>query len=164
MYKRLPGRGVRVYRQSLWLASDHVLNVINRGYSEDYKRFYFRDVRAIQIRRTGLYRRLNLTLGAVLLFCLTIQVLANVAWRWDEVAQLLFAGCTTIAALSFLVNFLLGPSCEVHLYTAVHTERLSSLVRTRTAQKAVAMLRARIEGAQGLLTQEEVMRVTGAAP
>lgn len=163
-YKRLPGRGVRIYRQSLWLGSDHLLSVINRGYSEDYKRFYFRDVRAIQIRRTGLYRFLNLTMGLLLLFCLTIQLLAKIAWEWSDAAQLVFASCTAIAALTLLLNFLLGPTCEVHLYTAVHTERLTALVRMRTAQKAMALLRARIESVQGLLTHEEIQRVAGAMP
>ena len=40
-------------RASLWLGPDHLLCVDTNGYSETYKRFYFRDIQAITIRESA---------------------------------------------------------------------------------------------------------------
>ena len=61
-YQRLPGRGTLLdgdkwYATSramctVWLGRDHLLLVSRAGYTENYKRFYFRDIQAIIIRKT----------------------------------------------------------------------------------------------------------------
>ena len=61
-YRRLPGRGTLLdgdkwYATSralctVWMGSDHLLLVSRAGYTENYKRFYFRDIQAIIIRKT----------------------------------------------------------------------------------------------------------------
>src|SRR5213082_404842 len=38
---------------SLWLGKDHLLCIDTSGYTENYKRFYFRDIQALLIRKTG---------------------------------------------------------------------------------------------------------------
>lgn len=161
-YMRLPGRGGSFYKQSLWLGPDHLLSVTNRGYSEDYKRFYYRDVRAIQIRRTSAYAVINVVCGAFLMICVVVQLLGAFLWGWTEGAQVAFALCTGLFATLCLVNVLLGPTCAVHLYTAVHNESMPSLNRLRSADKATRLLRAKIESVQGALTRESVLQNAGA--
>src|SRR6516162_3063872 len=41
-----------ITRSSLWLGDDHLLLVECTGYSETYKRFFFRDIQAITISKT----------------------------------------------------------------------------------------------------------------
>ena len=156
-YQRLPGRGGTIYRHSLWLGPDHMLSVINRGYSEDYKRFYYRDIRAIQIRLTSAYTVINAVFGAFTAFCVMMQLLGAAVWRWDETAQIAFGILTGLMALVLLVNLLLGRSCAVHVYTAVHAELMPSLNRLRTANRAMLRLRERTEAVQGALGREQVL-------
>ena len=56
-------------RSSLWLGKDHLLCVETTGYTETYKRFFFRDIQVLTLRRT--YRRLLLSvfLGLPILGC-----------------------------------------------------------------------------------------------
>ena len=41
-----------ISRSSLWLGRDHLLCVDSSGYTETYKRFYFRDIQAVTIVAT----------------------------------------------------------------------------------------------------------------
>jgi hypothetical protein len=62
-YQRLPGRGslvegnrwLAVTRSlcTVWMARDHLLLISRTGYTETYKRFYFRDIQAVIIRKTA---------------------------------------------------------------------------------------------------------------
>ena len=62
-YQRLPGRGTQVDGDrwlavsrslcTVWMARDHLLLVSRTGYTETYKRFYFRDIQAVIIRKTA---------------------------------------------------------------------------------------------------------------
>lgn len=156
-YTRLPGRGGSIYRHSLWLGPDHLLSVINRGYSEDYKRFYYRDVRAIQIRLTSTYTVINAVFGALAAICVSVQLLAYFVWRWEEGAQIAFGILTALMALVFLVNLLLGRTCAVHVYTAVHSELMPALNRLRPTNRAVGEIQARVEAVQGALSGEQAL-------
>src|SRR2546421_4946865 len=56
---------------SLWLGKDHVLLIESNGYSEGYKRFYFKDIQALIIRKTQTWMIRALILGGIaLLFIL----------------------------------------------------------------------------------------------
>src|SRR6185503_15449364 len=53
IYRRLPGRGMAVLQHArVYQGPDHLLQVVSTGYSEIYKRFYFRDIQAISIHKT----------------------------------------------------------------------------------------------------------------
>src|SRR5438045_8577020 len=47
-------------RSSLWLGKDHLLSIESTGYTENYKRLYFRDIQGICIRKTELGKIWNL--------------------------------------------------------------------------------------------------------
>ena len=50
-YKRLPGRRAGLFSvNTLWMADDHLLSVHSHRVTEQYRRFYFRDIQAICIQ------------------------------------------------------------------------------------------------------------------
>ena len=52
-YQKLPGRGVGFTGYSrLFVGPDHLLLVWSTGYSEHYRRFFFRDIQAFLVART----------------------------------------------------------------------------------------------------------------
>src|SRR5574341_2110684 len=144
-YRRLPGRR-RTFaftRNSLWLGEDHLLHVINRGYTEEYKRFYYRDIQAVVMRRTRTGAVITLLLGVLNLFFLALVLLGWKRWEWEPaglIAILIPAGFCLFVLLIYVFR---GPTCVCHLRTVVHFESLPSLSRVAQAIKAMQMLRAR---------------------
>jgi hypothetical protein len=163
-YRRLPGSGrklaggpvpVSAARATLWLGADHVLlRHVVYGMSESYKRFYFRDIQAIIIRRTPRWLISNLVLG-----CLTtLLVLAYIRTSLKDIFQSdhFFArdhialGIFTAFSVALLVmNLLKGPSCVTHIRTAVQLEELASLKRLRKVRKTLGILLPKIAERQG---------------
>jgi hypothetical protein len=149
-YKRLSGRGnsLRVTntpfaRFSLWLGEDHVLQSCSYGYSEEYRRFYFRDIQAIVLRKTLVWTVVNVV-------CIIVVCLSALSWFAGDVGLKTFGAICGIPFLLFLVfNLLLGPTCECRLLTAVQTEPLPSLSRMRSARKAIGTILPLIERTQG---------------
>lgn len=162
-YRRLPGRGrkrgsffaLTATRSSVWAGRDHLLLVSGTGYTEEYKRFYYRDIQAIVIRKTGRGAAWSgfsaLVLALLVLLALTRTATSTDALFWFWTLSL--GGCFLLA---LIVNLLRGPTCICHLHTAVSREELSSLSRERNAKKALDILKPLIEGAQGALTREEI--------
>jgi hypothetical protein len=153
-YTRLPGKGLR--RQgffstvfiritcTLWLANDHILNVDNRGFSEDYKRFYFRDIQAIVTQETNRGKVWNLILATF------IGLFVLIAFGSEEiVAVILWLVVAGILGIILFINWLWGPTCACHIVTAVQKETLSSLDRLKTAEKVIKILKRLIREAQG---------------
>jgi hypothetical protein len=163
-YRRLPGRGVRrqgiatAARARLWLGRDHLLSVAAQWFSEDYKRFYFRDIQAIIIRKTNVGRNINAVLG--ILACLTL-ILAAIT---SDAASVFWWIITGAFAAFLLGNALMGPTCVCHLQTAVQTEELPTLRRLGRVRKVLARLRPLIAAAQGELTREEIVARTAQPP
>ena len=149
VYRRLPGRtsGFLSYSR-LWLGPDHLLFARTTGFSEEYKRFYFRDIQALVTRRTELREILNAV------FAFTAIVFGVMSYFSDtglQVFLLVMAGAFIVA---LLVNWLRGPTCVCHLRTAVQNEELTPLKRFRVARKVIDRLRPDLEKAQGPLAPE----------
>jgi len=160
LYRRLPGSGISRKGGSLititrtncrlWLGDDHLLQVESvGGYSESYKRFYFRDVQAIYLQKTNSWLIVNLVLGlftgSFLLWTLMVK---------DHAGVIALGIVTSLFGLFLLVNALRGPTCACQLQTAVHREELPSLRRRRNAEKVLARLKPLLELAQGSETAE----------
>jgi hypothetical protein len=156
-YKRLTrAAGVSlVSRGSLWLAPDHVLAIESNGYTETYKRFYFRDVQAILIHKTKRFEIVNFVLGIIALafLLLTIFTMPKSASEWHNsdtiVGGVLLGLITGIALVFFLVNLIAGRTCKTFLRTAVQIEYLPSLARVRATRRALAKIHPLIVAAQG---------------
>lgn len=169
-YRRLPGNAFTVsprfriridyVRSSLWLASDHILHVRWRRFSENYKRFYLKDIQAIILSRTTAGRTHNLICGG-LIGCIAVLSLTATVLKWPR--ELLFFMVPLAASfmLVLLINTLLGPTCACRLHTAVQVEDLMSLGRLRTARKVINILKPLIEAAQGTLAPEVLYAITG---
>ena len=161
-YIKLPGRGLRrvavavsATRCRLWLAPDHLLAVDFTVASEDYRRFYFRDIEAFVLRRTAVRQVWN---WVFLVLALLTAGPFLIGWRGEGSGGLLIAALSIAAFwLAFiLINTLRGPTCETHIRTAVQFEQLPSLGRLPVARKVLARLQPLIVAAQGAATPEEL--------
>ena len=157
-YQRLPGsRFLALYgRHSLWKAADHVLFLANRGFTEEYRRFYFADIQTIYFRKTATGNIVSLCLGA---FVFLLAAWAFRGWRfehWEEWGVVTVSIITAILFLFLLVNVMLGPTCKSYLRTAVQLQDLPSLTRVRRARKAIRILQPLIEGVQGALAADQL--------
>jgi hypothetical protein len=141
-------------RQSLWLAKDHLLSIRSNRFIEEYRRFYFRDIQAITLRRTRRRAIWNLALSLALLVVLASflsdsrPVLSANLWPW----YLLFA----ILSLPLLINNVRGPTCTCYIRTAVQMEELPSMNRVRKVSRILERIRPLIAEAQGELTAEQL--------
>jgi TctA family transporter len=146
---------VSVVRSSLWLGSDHLLLVQRGGFTETYKRFYFRDIQAITVQETRRRTIWNAVLMVPLGICLIGLVICAIP-RMNGVAMIVWAIFGGLFLLPFVVNNLRGTACACQLRTAVQTEEIASLSRVRQTRKVLAKIRPLIVAAQGQLTPEEV--------
>jgi hypothetical protein len=145
-----------ITRSSLWLADDHLLHVETTGYSETYKRFFFRDIQALTIRKTKARLVWNLVWGTLLAFSALIIWGASYDNSSPEGAIIAGSIVGTIFGIPLLLNNLFGPTCACEIRTAVQTESLPSLARVRKTQKVMNRIRPLIIAAQGQLTGAEV--------
>jgi hypothetical protein len=147
-YRRLPGRPFSaVSRDSLWLAEDHLLSVQSNRFSETYRRYYFRDIQAVTIQRTGPISPWTYAAGAVAAAFLAPGLLFEFQSTFFWISGGLFLAIT-------LALIGLGPTCACHIQTAVSRDRLGSLRWIRTAEKALSILQPAIETVQGAMTPE----------
>ena len=178
-YQRLtPARSRSEYavaftsRSSLWLGKDHLLCIDSSGYTETYKRFYFRDIQTVIIVKSKRRVIWNWVLGPLTAIFLVL-LLGSLPYTGSTGSNsnlgeiVFFAFLGFIFALPLLINNILGPSCVCHLRTAVQIEELPPLNRLRRARKALNRLRPFMVAAQGGLPPEEIsarMRAAVASP
>lgn len=155
--ERMPRRFaiVSVGRVSLWLGSDHLLLVERNGYTESYKRFYFRDIQAITIQKTPRRTVWNAILAVPFAICLFGFIVSITAPR-NTAGMVTSSIFLAIFLTPILINNIRGTACGCQLRTAVQTEELGSVSRVRQAHKVLAKIRPLIVAAQGQFTAEEV--------
>ncbi len=167
---------------SLLLGDDHLLQVeSDRGFSEQYRRFYFRDIQAIILRKNSRFLVGNILLGASLGLLLAIAAaflpssFANGDSSWNRllnepaefIGVMLLVGFAILIAVLWLVHLLRGGTCICHIQTAVQTEELPSLYRVVRARRVLEQLRPLILQAQTQAPQESSgagMPESGAVP
>lgn len=158
-YRRLPGRQRRLSGTStLWTGSDHLL-LVNTGLAhETYRRFHFRDIQTIVVRRT------NDFVGWATVYLMAMLFLGGMAggqlFGWRRPWLVLLGGVGAF----LLVHLVRGPTCAVHLTTTLGTQALSPLLRLRQARRTLERIRPLIEEAQGRMPAEEVMAQAAAIP
>ncbi len=142
---------VSVTRSNLWLGSDHLLCIESEGFNESYRRFYFRDIQAVILRRTLRARAIGLVSGIPAVFLAVAAIAVT-----DTFGRWLLAVLATLCAIPFVVNLIYGPTCTCQLRTAVQTEDVPSLGRVRRARRVLNRIRPLIAEAQGQLSPEEI--------
>ncbi len=150
-YKRLPGkkRGLFGYN-TLWLGPDHMLAVVDRVFSEDYKRFYYRDIQAVTIRKIENFKIVAIILAAVSSLFVLFTFFFKEPW------SIFFGVMSGVCFFGLIIYLIAGPSCECYIKTAVQIEKLPSLFRLKTYEKAMNLLRPKIEEAQGTMPVETI--------
>lgn len=156
-YKRLtrPGAGggsaAFFSRGSLWLGQDHLLSVVSSGFTESYKRFYFRDIQAFVVQKTRTFQVLNIIIVIlaliVLIFLLSfLSAAAPSPWTYRLIVLGIVAG---LFGAFLALNLIAGQTCRTFLRTAVQIEELPSLTRVKKTRRALAELHPLIVAAQG---------------
>lgn len=161
-YKKLPGRGIKRGVSSLfvrctarlWLGPDHVLCQYIKGYNEEYKRFYFRDIQAIAASTTGRGWIINSIFLGLVAFIALIYGFGVMTDSNSATTVYLILG--SVFLLPAIINTIMGPTSKGYLITAVTKEDLPSLCRMRTVRKVIRILRPLIEEAQGGISREEL--------
>jgi hypothetical protein len=142
---------VSTSRASLWVGKDHLLCIDTNGYTETYKRFYFRDIQAVILRKTVEWHIISGILSLIVGGFALIALLggnAVVAWIFGIIAGLF--------GLVLTFNIFSGPTCSFHMRTAVQVEHFPSISRVKVARRMMARLRPLIANAQGQLAPEEI--------
>ena len=158
-YRKLPGRGLGwAGFARVWVADDHLLEVNSLLISERYRRFFFKDITALVIRRTKARLYWNLAHG---ILGIGGALLAGGMW-WSgtlvseqepRIMLWVFAGMIAPCALFFIIllfiNILLGPTCRCHLQTTTAGwHALAAPTRLRPARRFLAQFAPLVEAAQ----------------
>jgi len=153
-YRRLPGkkRGFGNWR-TLWVGDDHLLSVASNGYTEEYTRYYFKDIKAILSRRTVRGKIWNALLAAAFAVCLLafMRSLGNEATSWTVATAVL----SSLMLAALITNILLGATCRCHILMPLGIHELPTLRRIRSVRRTLDTIGTCIKGSQGALTPEE---------
>ncbi len=151
--------GIGTYT-SLWLGPDHLLLAASTGFNETYRRFYFRDIKAVVVSDSSRFLLWLAITGCVLLFLGLGALIAGVAGR---VSPWILVPLVPTLVL-FAWNLARGPSCNVRLVTGVQTILLPPLSRFRQTRKVLARLTPLIEAAQASLAEPAASAAPPALP
>ena len=128
---------------SIWLAEDHLLLCEDVQFLERYKRFYFKDIQALIIRKTSNSFIVSLVAFTLALIFLFFLVHAKKGWN-------IFWGILVgFNALILVINIIKGQSCVTYLQTAVQKEEFKSLNRIKKFNKFLAKIKPIIFTIQG---------------
>jgi hypothetical protein len=147
LYKKLVRRrgGIGTYF-SLWLASDHVLQVEASMMTERYQRVWFRDVQGFFMRPSSEANWvIGISLGALVLAG-GLAVLDFTAS--DGAAGTVLAVVAGLAAMVFFYGIFFARNCHFHVVTAVQRTEWNNVARFRQARKLIAKLEPLIREAQ----------------
>jgi len=147
-YVRLPGSAFSLRtRARLYMGKDHILSLLSTGYTESYKRFYFKDIQAVVAQKTSDGTMWGISFAVFTVAWILIALIID-----EPVLSFVFGWIPACVFLVlFLGNLISGPTCVSYIYTAVTKEKLRSLRRLRKAQSVMNTLRPFIDSAQGTL-------------
>ncbi|MBI2435562.1 MAG: hypothetical protein HYV26_22130, partial [Candidatus Hydrogenedentes bacterium] len=139
-------------RYRSWLQGDHLLHVRTEGYAERCKRFHLGEIEALVLTRTTAFRWITLVLlGLLILLGMTFSGIWAVS-DWP-LASMITGPLAALVVLLLALHLLMGPTCALHLHTAVQVEVLYACQRMRTARRLLAILLPEIERRQGKLPE-----------
>lgn len=157
-YRKLKARGWNWSgRARLWLGDDHLLEVHSTSFTEHYRRYFLRDIRALVVARTRVALWWSIGAATVLLLCggAAGGFYFFGASRGDEaerIALWVFGGFFAVGALvglvALLMQFAFGPSCACYIETTAGRRKLAAPSRLRTADRLLVELAPIIAAAQ----------------
>lgn len=143
VYRRLPGRGTALaHYVRLYQGPDHLLQVSSTGFTESYRRFYFRDIQAFIIEKKYWHHAWSaFWLGLTLVFLLPALAVGGRGF-------VVLVSIAAVPLIALLLNVAVGTSCACYVQTAVQTEKLLTLKRVRSARKFLSRIQPVIASAQ----------------
>ncbi len=152
-YRKLSGRGRSLMSiERLWQGPDHLLMVKEVGCSEEYKRFYFKDIQAITIAWSRSY-----ALWFFLLPLIAIMV-SGMFWSAGGVNVLWFTALPFV--LIWVIHLMRGPTCKCWIHTGINKVHLNMFPRVSQAKRFWQRIEPILTEAQGGFSLEE-MEVEG---
>ena len=154
IYRKIPGIGTGrgsfqiASRSRVYTAPDHLLIVHSTGYTEEYKRIFFQDVRYIEIRHTN-GQFWNGLISAVITLLFSLLYFAQVP------GGLVVFFCFPFG-IWFLTNLLRGPTCECYISTNVQTLKLPAPKRVKKITTLVEFLRAQTAALDSVNAPQQV--------
>lgn len=143
-FRRLKIRGGGLIgTASYWLGPDHLLIVTVDGYTERYRRIFFRDIQAIVIRRTTTWIWLTVALSALSLVGAVLPASTG-AFEGMIVGSLILAGFGG----GLIFNLIAGPTCTCRVITAVQNRDLPHLNRWKSANRLLEALQVEVNQVQ----------------
>jgi len=140
VYNPIPGIGSGrgrlqvLIRSRIYSGPDHLLIVLSTGYTEEYKRIFYRDIRYIDVRKNRGQLWQTIISGVIFLLLLLIFYLANAP-------TLVAVICSLPIVIWILVNLFRGPTCDCYISTNVQTLKLPVPGRARKVTKLISFLR-----------------------
>ena len=123
-------------RKRLYAASDHLLIVENTGYTEEYKRVSYPDIRYLMVMPTQGQVQQGMASGAFILLLLFADLLGL------PLVVVLILGIPCL--IWFVANLLRGPTCRCYLNTEVQTVLLPTPKRMNKVPDLRAFLQSQI--------------------
>lgn len=146
---------------SLWLGDDHLLAVESTGYSEEYKRYYLKDIQAVVTRRSAWGNVVNALCGLLLALSL-FAVYAG--YNGGPTPEAFIAGVFAGLFLILLLwNLFRGPTCRCHVRLPLGIEEFEALDRLRNVKKVLTRLQPLIGQLQGGISRKDVTALARAA-
>ncbi|MBF0570818.1 MAG: hypothetical protein HQL12_02990 [Candidatus Omnitrophica bacterium] len=143
-YRKFGGRvGNLTSYTSFWLADDHMLVCEDSGFLEKYKRFYFKDIQAVVVKKTNNGIITTLVVFVLAMICLWFLGHATKGWNifWDILTGFLF--------LILVINIFKGQTCNTYIQTAVQKDKLNGLNRVKKFDSFLSILKPLIQSFQG---------------
>ena len=151
-YSTIPGLGTGRgsfqvgIRKRLYQGADHLLLIQSTGYTEDYRRVFYRDIRCVIVRRNRRRLWIGLILAGIfvlgLALILSIYLRASLSGVWLPVTIL-----AVPLGLILAVNLLRGPTCDCYLTTSVQTLVLPTPQRVDKVARLLDFLQTKIPAA-----------------
>jgi hypothetical protein len=157
-YRKLRARGwTWGGRARLWLGADHLLEVHSTTFTEHYRRYFLRDIRAVVVERTRAAIWWSIFGAAMLLLCggAAAALYFFGASRDSEPEQIawwifggFFAAGAFLGLLVLLFQLVFGPSCACHIVTTAGRRALAAPSRLRPAERLLTELTPLVAAAQ----------------
>jgi hypothetical protein len=146
IYQPIPGIGSGrgslqvAVRTRVYQGPDHLLVVQSTGYTEEYKRIFYRDLQYVEVRgNQKRFWQAMISGTFVLLSALLIVLLMNL--KGSTVAAQILG---LLFLIWFAVNLALGPTCDCFVRTSVQTLQIPAPRRMKKVPVLIGFLRAKI--------------------
>jgi hypothetical protein len=141
-YFPIPGLGTgrgsfRVgMRHRLYQGADHLLLIQSTGFTDDYRRLYYRDIGCVVVRVTQRRDIISIVLIALVGLILLLR-LANAPW-------VVLVGLCIPPLVLFVINLVRGPTCTCYITTRVQTVEVPTPQRLSKAPRLIEFLRTKL--------------------